>query len=288
MLPSAAAVTASRPSSAPVGTIIWPPRSRARSIKVGCRNSAPQLSTITALPASSMGRQTFSMIAAGAHSIASSAWAGISSSATSGQSMRALSSQACALARSFTATPASVRPGTPSASRRASTRPMAPRPAMATRVMTKLRQQMALLVIRARLPCHKRARVKRYLDRTPRARNCAATSRESAMMKTVLGFGLLLATGVAASAQNFPSKPMTMVIPFAAGGPTAVLGRVVGQRMSELLGQQVIVENIGGAGGMTGSKRVADAQPDGYNYVIVEHIGGAGGMTSSKRVADAQ
>jgi tripartite-type tricarboxylate transporter receptor subunit TctC len=57
-----------------------------------------------------------------------------------------------------------------------------------------------------------------------------------------------------------------MIIPFAAGGPTDVLGRVVAQPMSEALGQQVIVENIGGAGGMTGMKRVADAAPDGYTF----------------------
>ena len=48
-------------------------------------------------------------------------------------------------------------------------------------------------------------------------------------------------------AQEFPNKPLTMIIPFAAGGPTDVLGRVVAQRMSEILGQQVIVENVGGA-----------------------------------------
>jgi tripartite-type tricarboxylate transporter receptor subunit TctC len=70
------------------------------------------------------------------------------------------------------------------------------------------------------------------------------------------------------AAQEFPNKPLTMVIPFAAGGPTDVLGRVVAQRMSEVLGQQVVVENIGGAGGMTGSKRVADAAPDGYTFVL--------------------
>jgi tripartite-type tricarboxylate transporter receptor subunit TctC len=78
--------------------------------------------------------------------------------------------------------------------------------------------------------------------------------------------GLLLAAG-AAAAQTYPSKPITMIIPFAAGGPTDVLGRVVAQRMSEVLGQQVVVENVGGAGGMTGSKRVADAAPDGYTFV---------------------
>src|SRR3954469_19147207 len=79
--------------------------------------------------------------------------------------------------------------------------------------------------------------------------------------------GLLLATG-GAMAQSFPSKPLTMIIPFAAGGPTDVLGRVMAQRMSEILGQQVVVENVGGAGGMTGSKRVADAAPDGYTFVL--------------------
>ena len=58
------------------------------------------------------------------------------------------------------------------------------------------------------------------------------------------------------------------MVPFAAGGPTDVLGRVIAQRMSEILGQQVVVENVGGAGGMTGSKRVADARPDGYTMVL--------------------
>jgi len=71
-----------------------------------------------------------------------------------------------------------------------------------------------------------------------------------------------------AVAQNYPTRPITMVIPFAAGGPTDVLGRVVAAKMGESLGQQVVVENATGAGGQTGSKRVADAQPDGYTFVI--------------------
>ena len=79
--------------------------------------------------------------------------------------------------------------------------------------------------------------------------------------------GLLTLTG-AATAQDYPNRPLTMVIPFAAGGPTDVLGRVLGQRMSEILGQQVVIENVGGAGGQTGSKRVADAKPDGYTFVL--------------------
>jgi tripartite-type tricarboxylate transporter receptor subunit TctC len=85
---------------------------------------------------------------------------------------------------------------------------------------------------------------------------------------TAAAFGLSLAIAGPALAQGYPSKPMTMIIPFAAGGPTDVLGRVMAQRMSELLGHQVIVENVGGAGGMTGSKRVADAAPDGYTFVL--------------------
>ena len=71
-----------------------------------------------------------------------------------------------------------------------------------------------------------------------------------------------------AAAQNWPTRPMTMIVPFAAGGPQDVLGRLMAQRMSEILGQQIIVENIGGAGGVNGSKRVADAQPNGYTMGI--------------------
>lgn len=69
-------------------------------------------------------------------------------------------------------------------------------------------------------------------------------------------------------AEDFPSRPITMVIPFAAGGPTDILGRLVAARMSEVLGQQVIVENVNGAGGMTGSERVANSPPDGYQFVL--------------------
>ncbi|RKE74057.1 Bug family tripartite tricarboxylate transporter substrate binding protein [Pseudorhodoplanes sinuspersici] len=79
--------------------------------------------------------------------------------------------------------------------------------------------------------------------------------------------GVLMFAG-AASAQDYPNRPMTMIIPFAAGGPTDVLGRVLAQRMSEILGQQVVVENVGGAGGQTGSKRAADAKPDGYTFLL--------------------
>jgi tripartite-type tricarboxylate transporter receptor subunit TctC len=78
---------------------------------------------------------------------------------------------------------------------------------------------------------------------------------------------LLALTGTA-GAQTFPNHQITMIIPFAAGGPTDVLGRIMAQSMGEQLKQTVIVENVGGAGGMTGSKRAADAAPDGYTMVL--------------------
>ena len=66
------------------------------------------------------------------------------------------------------------------------------------------------------------------------------------MLKKVLGAGIgaLLATTLAASAQNFPTKPMTMIIPFAAGGPQDQIGRIMAQRMSDLLGHQVVVVTL--------------------------------------------
>jgi tripartite-type tricarboxylate transporter receptor subunit TctC len=87
-------------------------------------------------------------------------------------------------------------------------------------------------------------------------------------MKLLVAIAFAVLASTSARAQNFPERPITMVIPFAAGGPTDVLGRVVAARMSERLGQQVIVENVGGAGGMTGSARVARAEPDGYQFVL--------------------
>jgi tripartite-type tricarboxylate transporter receptor subunit TctC len=71
-----------------------------------------------------------------------------------------------------------------------------------------------------------------------------------------------------AAAQSWPTRPVTMVVPFAAGGGTDVLGRIIGRRLSEILGQNVIIENVGGAGGMVGSARVVKAPPDGYQIVL--------------------
>ena len=75
-------------------------------------------------------------------------------------------------------------------------------------------------------------------------------------------------SGPSAQAQNWPTRAVTLVVPFAPGGGTDVLGRIVAKRLSETLGQQVIVENVGGAGGMMGSARVAKSPPDGYQFVL--------------------
>ena len=78
----------------------------------------------------------------------------------------------------------------------------------------------------------------------------------------------LLLAQFTASAQDWPTRAVTMVVPYAAGGPVDTLGRILAARLSEILGQQVVVENVAGAGGMTGSSRVAKAPPDGYTVLL--------------------
>ena len=80
-----------------------------------------------------------------------------------------------------------------------------------------------------------------------------------------------------ASAQNWPTRPVTMIVPYAAGGPVDTVGRIMAQGLTEILGQQVVVENVGGAGGMTGANRVAKAAPDGYTFLL----GGSATMTTT-------
>jgi tripartite-type tricarboxylate transporter receptor subunit TctC len=77
---------------------------------------------------------------------------------------------------------------------------------------------------------------------------------------------LVLATGV--KAEEWPTRPLTMINPFAAGGPNDVPARLFAQRMGEILGQTIVLENIGGAGGMTGADRVAKSAPDGYTFLL--------------------
>src|SRR5262245_57886079 len=83
----------------------------------------------------------------------------------------------------------------------------------------------------------------------------------------VAAVALLLAP-LAATAQDWPTRAVTMVVPYAAGGPVDTLARILAARLSEILGQQVVVENMPGAGGMTGSSRVAKAAADGYTVFL--------------------
>lgn len=74
------------------------------------------------------------------------------------------------------------------------------------------------------------------------------------------------------AAQDYPTRPVTMVVPFAAGGPTDIIARLVAESMSKTLGQQVIIENVAGAGGTTGSTRASQAAADGYT-ILMGHMG---------------
>jgi tripartite-type tricarboxylate transporter receptor subunit TctC len=88
------------------------------------------------------------------------------------------------------------------------------------------------------------------------------------MRRALVALLALAAFAGSAAAQQYPSGPVTMVIPFAAGGPTDVLSRIVGESMKKTLGQPVIIENVGGAGGMVGSTRVAKGKNDGSQFVL--------------------
>jgi tripartite-type tricarboxylate transporter receptor subunit TctC len=76
-----------------------------------------------------------------------------------------------------------------------------------------------------------------------------------------------LAALAAASAQDYPQRPVTVIVPYVAGGPTDATIRIITSRMSPILGQQIVIENVGGAGGATGTLRAARAAPDGYTLL---------------------
>ena len=93
---------------------------------------------------------------------------------------------------------------------------------------------------------------------------------------------LALAAG-AAAAQSYPTRPVTIVVPFSAGGPTDTVTRLIADVMGKDLGQQVVVENVGGAGGTLGAARVAKADPDGYT-LLLHHIGMATSATLYRKL----
>jgi tripartite-type tricarboxylate transporter receptor subunit TctC len=93
------------------------------------------------------------------------------------------------------------------------------------------------------------------------------------MKKLALGLAAAIALALPAQAQSkYPERPITMIVPFAAGGPTDIIARIVSENMSKTLGQQIVVENVAGAGGTTGITRAVTAAPDGYT-IAMGHLG---------------
>lgn len=103
--------------------------------------------------------------------------------------------------------------------------------------------------------------------------------RELTKLSIALIFAILAAVS-GATAQTYPSRPVTVIVPFAAGGVTDIVARIVSERMNKALGQSVIIENVSGAGGTIGVTRLFRAAPDGYTLVVgqwTSHVG-AGAM----------
>jgi tripartite-type tricarboxylate transporter receptor subunit TctC len=94
------------------------------------------------------------------------------------------------------------------------------------------------------------------------------TPRNKTALRPLLVVAALCLAGTSTRAQDFPTHPITMIVPFAAGGTSDVIARTVAEQMGAALGQTIVIENIGGAGGSTALARVARAEPDGYTIAI--------------------
>src|SRR5262245_39900079 len=96
------------------------------------------------------------------------------------------------------------------------------------------------------------------------------------MKRLLATLALFAATVAGAQAQSYPNKPITIIVPFSAGGPTDTLARTLGEHMKHTLGQSVLVENITGAGATIGISRAVAATPDGYTLILgnwTSHVG---------------
>src|SRR5271170_7920503 len=88
------------------------------------------------------------------------------------------------------------------------------------------------------------------------------------LLRLAAGIAALPAVSRVSSAQTYPTRPITMIVPFNAGGPSDLVARVIGEQMSHTIGQQIVIENVVGAGGTTGSTRTMRASPDGYTIEL--------------------
>jgi len=107
-------------------------------------------------------------------------------------------------------------------------------------------------------------------------KNARSTLGEGVMRKLVAALLLVVCCSALAQAQTYPSRPITLVVPFPPGGSTDAAARIMAERMRSSLGQSVVIENVGGAGGSIGVGRVARAAPDGYTFDIGQwdtHVG---------------
>src|SRR5688500_5442427 len=91
-------------------------------------------------------------------------------------------------------------------------------------------------------------------------------------------FAISLVAAGAASAQTYPNRPVTLIVPYPPGGATDAISRIIQDSFSKSLGQQLVVENVGGAGGMIAATKAARAAPDGYT-ILIHQVAMAAGMT---------
>src|SRR5262245_34049730 len=108
------------------------------------------------------------------------------------------------------------------------------------------------------------------MDHEPRKRGTSA--QKDVMNRLLTAFVLVVAGLSHASAQSFPTKPMTIIVPFSAGGPSDAMTRILAERMKTTLGQSFLIENVTGAGGSIGVTRAARSAPDGYT-ISFGHLG---------------
>jgi tripartite-type tricarboxylate transporter receptor subunit TctC len=107
--------------------------------------------------------------------------------------------------------------------------------------------------------------------------------KSACKLASLLLFAMTLAA-VPAAAQDYPNRPITMIVPYPPGGATDTIGRIIQDSMSQKLGQQIIIENIGGAGGMIAAGRAVHAAPDGYT-ILLHQVALAAGMTMYPKLA---
>ena len=147
--------------------------------------------------------------------------------------------------------------------------------------------------MRRHAPCSSAGKIAKIgVTNKARADICADDGEDAMRVSRSIPFvfaAVFLMAGTATStAQTYPARPITMVVPFAAGGTTDAIARILGENLSQTLGQQIVIENVGGAGGSVGAARVARAAPDGYTLLLHQPGLAAAQTLYSKLTYDAE